>query len=198
MRRHLFTLLAAVSAVLFIVTTAAWARTFFVSDYVQVYKFRSLDPLFTVVQIRWGGDFAHVQLVRTDNGHDYGAPLSALAGDIVVHHQASAASPQGVTSWLWWDHYVDYQGYGMAEVWRVQFRPWLLLIPPIILPAIWIKRFTRRRRMLRIGLCLACGYDLRATGGRCPECGTERPTPHTGTPNRSQNVSATSARSGLI
>ncbi len=35
-------------------------------------------------------------------------------------------------------------------------------------------QWRRKRRAMRKHLCVACGYDLRASHGRCPECGRDR------------------------
>jgi len=55
-------------------------------------------------------------------------------------HSRWAPNPQGFDSWVWWDHFVDRPaGGGSVEVWRFQVRPWLLLIAPAILPALWAR-----------------------------------------------------------
>lgn len=49
---------------------------------------------------------------------------------------------------------------------------WALVIPPALPPAVWLVRRIRGRRRTGRGLCATCGYDLRASPERCPECGT--------------------------
>jgi predicted Zn-ribbon and HTH transcriptional regulator len=48
----------------------------------------------------------------------------------------------------------------------------LLAIGPLIGLAMWLRRQVLRRRQFHRSHCRTCGYDLRATPDRCPECGT--------------------------
>ena len=62
------------------------------------------------------------------------------------------------------------------RVYRAVFPYWAPALLFAVIPAaragpIW--RARRRRRRGRLGLCTRCGYDLRATPDRCPECGVE-------------------------
>jgi len=53
--------------------------------------------------------------------------------------------------------------------------PYWCLLPLALLPTVALLRRWRRQRLRKKrGQCLACGYDLRASGSRCPECGAER------------------------
>jgi hypothetical protein len=58
----------------------------------------------------------------------------------------------------------------VTRIVRVHFAP--LLAAACLLPGIRLGRVLRRRRRRDPGVCPACGYDLRATPERCPECGT--------------------------
>jgi hypothetical protein len=49
---------------------------------------------------------------------------------------------------------------------------WFIVALTSTPPLIALGRIRRRRRQANRGLCPACGYDLRATPDRCPECGT--------------------------
>ncbi len=47
----------------------------------------------------------------------------------------------------------------------------LFSIAPMALVGPRIVKGVRRRRRMKLGLCLGCGYDVRGMTDRCPECG---------------------------
>ena len=68
---------------------------------------------------------------------------------------------------------------GQADVsWRAWRVPcWFLLLAFAVAPARQTARAVSEARLRRRGLCPACAYDLRATPGRCPECGSTTSIP---------------------
>jgi hypothetical protein len=54
---------------------------------------------------------------------------------------------------------------------------WVLLLVGVCLAAVY-RRYRARARWMRCGCCPNCGYDLRATPQRCPECGRENEAGH--------------------
>jgi hypothetical protein len=58
--------------------------------------------------------------------------------------------------------------FGHAEF-TIPFWSLMILFSFPLLPS--VVRLHRRQRRIAKGLCLGCGYDLRASTGQCPECG---------------------------
>jgi len=53
----------------------------------------------------------------------------------------------------------------------VRFYLWPVALVGMILAIAWLSTAWHRRRLRALGYCKQCGYDLRATPDRCPECG---------------------------
>jgi hypothetical protein len=63
-------------------------------------------------------------------------------------------------------------GYYGERGFAVRLPHWSLFVATAVLPTLLLLHHWRDiRQKSRIGLCARCGYDLRATPDRCPECG---------------------------
>jgi hypothetical protein len=123
----------------------------------------------------WRSDSAWV----ARHGYVYGAGSSTGALDLMW-----ADAPPGFTGANWrrsrhdvalWQQvkhlFVFRAKDSGGKTWTLQIPHWSAAVAAAVLPWRWLRRRRAEIRKLRTGLCRRCGYDLRATPGRCPECG---------------------------
>jgi hypothetical protein len=172
-RRWLFNFAAVVSLILCVSALAMAARSAFKNDHFHRYYFAPNANGF------WHGQ---------DSVYSYEGRL-CFAGsrfwfsDPVVEDRLrsrrlaqrgwwyeSKGASNSIRSWLsFLLHRVSAPG---ESNWTIEIPYWALIVMTG-LSAWWCSAgFRQRRRRSIQGLCPVCGYDLRATPDRCPECGT--------------------------
>lgn len=92
-----------------------------------------------------------------------GNSLAGRAGFGFYSHALTRA-PGATNKWGNTPRAESYTGFGLPS--------WFVAASFGLLPAVWWRGHLKRRGIARAGLCRNCGYDLRATPARCPECGT--------------------------
>ena len=177
MKKWFFNFMAGLSLLLCLATAGLWVRSYWKWGDVRYVWLANSDLISC-------GVFSNHGSAGVSCFH-YGAILDSTPnrGFTIVCGQSHAEDNAVAWSAFGGWYYVGF-GYANAittprashKLVAVCFPHWLLLWLFAILPLKRFVRYRRQRNRLRMGLCLNCGYDLRATLDRCPECGTPVPT----------------------
>ena len=173
MLRRLSHFTVALSLALFAVAAVIWVRSYWVSDTVDWDRPGSRINIGSTRGEMWWDRIRYPQAAPVRFSRETGyhrQRIGAMAGNTMP--------PQ----WSFADfHWANFNFSRTSPVPGVSIQDlripdWSILLITGVLPAAWlISRWSVRRRSL--GLCARCGYDLRATPDRCPECGTRVPPP---------------------
>jgi hypothetical protein len=175
-RRKLVTLLVWTSALMCVTVGGFWIRSYVEADsWLYVPKASQPHPVCRSEHGR-----VTLGVVWTDPKDRRSEDLLQMFLDPGLHWKSWKASTD-VPRMFWQQygyHHDDDQALNLVgtHFWCLTLPHWLLLVVLGVLPVIRITRFIRRRRQHREGCCQTCGYDLRATPDRCPECGTVVPS----------------------
>lgn len=175
MIRRIFTIISALSLLLSIAAGSIWIRCHFYWDEVEFgipEKDRvayALQSIYREIRITRIDDHRGLSAARHWHWHALKAPADWR--------------PKGTIAPVdWgWTHLgisVRYRRFtGGPGGGGLRGSMWSVIVPPpvacvlfLIAPFLWLaSRYLRRRPQ---GICRQCGYDLRASKDRCPECGT--------------------------
>jgi hypothetical protein len=174
-KRRLFNLLAAVSLIFSLGFAMLWARSYARMD---------------------GVGYSHNAppgLTAVDWGYHLTSECGVLTLGYYIDHYTSSAvvalqhRKPGQSNWNWvtlsrnirppertmgFNSRRNTYTYGTNRNWQLFVPHAALCVLTLVLPAFAFVSHRRQTRRSLAGTCLACGYDLRATPDRCPECGT--------------------------
>jgi hypothetical protein len=197
MRRWPLTILALLSLLLCCTVAALWARSYFHSDLVYYTRHRPIDNL-TFLQNSYqfsssnGGlaiAAAAVEFtcatpeesarVRQQSGYVFDGEYRFAFLEIPWKYYGGAIRAKDKLRFGFGYHHFDTRTSGFRQPLQVGSSfvlPWpFLFLVFAILPAVHLTlllQHRRRARRRKSSLCVNCGYDVRATPERCPECGS--------------------------
>ena len=147
MKKTIFNVGAALSLLLAVAASVFWVRSFqFPENRAgESLSFTHSDPRWWVISHR-----GTLTLCR-QNGREWGREFGTVQG--LGFRFGGLKGPEG-------------------SLWNLAVPYWFISGVALIPAAARLLRARRDRRRRRIGLCRRCGYDLRASTDRCPECGT--------------------------
>jgi hypothetical protein len=169
-KRHLLNVLAGVSLVLFLAMLTMWVRSYFVVDslHVRTEQFGSSTYVYRsslcVGIAHWRETPKSVPFYQRVAVDDFGSNYWP--------HYWSIAPGGGVHFLGFW--YFNFTGRSsvILNEHMIVVPFWFLLLAFALFPSVRLFRARRQARADRYLQCSKCGYDLRATPDRCPECGT--------------------------
>ncbi len=172
LRKMIVNGLTALSLVLFVVTAVLWLRSYWGTQFVG----RSTPSGWCGI-LSMGGllRFEDANYADTHLGWSYVAyptPAGGLWDEVAARDRYGGPLRRAGFAYA----RIDYTSDG-KRVRRAVYLPHAsLCILFAIAPAFWLKHVLRKRP--RLGFCPTCGYDLRASSERCPECGNPVPRGH--------------------
>jgi hypothetical protein len=170
-RRQAFNLLTATSLLACILAIAIWIRTVSGSD---TFTILGAPVGNKVTLMTFFEEDGRIVFFREQQVRYFGEPRWDY-----THLRAPSRSSLDRFPWYSWRHWFSY-GHSVPGSYHNNYQIVAHLLPLVAffgaLPMLWLFQWRHRYKLRRIGShCCVCGYDLRATPDRCPECGTTPP-----------------------